>query len=89
MTAGALLRAATRSFASNRSSGLAVAAQQVRPRAKENDPRIREAPLRRDIFPIARSGWPFARIAARETRHRRAFPPPRPRSSPRSSSRRG
>lgn len=67
MTAGALLRAAARSFASNRSSGLAVAAQQVRPRA--NDPRIREAPLRRDIFPDR----PFG-VAVRATRRARNAP---------------
>ena len=72
MTAGALLRAAARSFASNRSSGLAVAAQQVRPRAKENDPRIREAPLRRDIFPDRPSG-----VAVRANRRARNAPPPR------------
>lgn len=72
MTAGALLRAAARSFASNRSSGLAVAAQQVRPRAKENDPRIREAPLRRDIFPDR----PFG-VAVRANRRARNAPPPR------------
>ena len=72
MTAGALLRAAARSFASNRSSGLAVAAQQVRPRAKENDPRIREAPLRRDIFPDRTFG-----VAVRANRRARNAPPPR------------
>lgn len=72
MTAGTLLRAAARSFASNKSAGLAVAAQQVRPRAKENDPRIREAPLRRDIFPDR----PFG-VAVRANRRARNAPPPR------------
>ena len=55
MTAGTLLRAAARSFASNKSAGLAVAAQQVRPRA--NDSRIGRSAASARYFPaIALSG---------------------------------
>tara|TARA_B100001778_G_C18237336_1_gene471750 strand:+ start:188 stop:496 length:309 start_codon:yes stop_codon:yes gene_type:complete len=78
MTAGTLLRAAARSFAPNKSSGLAVAAQQVRPRA--NDSRIGRSAASVRYFPaIALSGVAVPRD--------RPFGPPRPRFSRRSSSR--
>ena len=73
MTAGTLLRAAARSFASNKSAGLAVAAQQVRPRA--NDSRIGRSAAWRDIFP--RSPFrasPFRAIALRRTSTRPRLP---------------
>jgi hypothetical protein len=76
MTAGTLLRAAARSFASNKSAGLAVAAQQVRPRA--NDSRIGRSAAWRDIFP--RSPFresPFRAIALRRTSTRPRLPPRR------------
>ena len=78
MTAGTLLRSAARSFAPNKLTGLAVAAQQVRPRV--NDSRIGRSAASVRYFPaIALSGVAFHAIALSDLRVR-AFPGVRPRA---------
>ena len=85
MTAGALLRAAGRSFASNKSTGLAVAVQQVRLFRGQHSrgSRIGEAPRgTRDIFsPNTDRPSGFALLCAPRVERARAAPMLLPQSS--------